>query len=143
MSESKRLTMPELRMLRPIANLNDIEHAINNARLEVVEMDIIEYIRFVGSFTQPGLTQALRLRARPPALSILCEACRKIGNYIPDHFDKVREWSAVVSVDGVRWDGDLLCSAAFNIDGLRLSPEEATSQFHTFAVHPELFNGLD
>ena len=49
-------------------------------------------------------SEALKINSRPPMLSLLCEACRKIGNQIPEHFLRVRHWSEIVSVDGVRWD---------------------------------------
>tara|TARA_Y100001968_G_scaffold314717_1_gene340442 strand:+ start:947 stop:1297 length:351 start_codon:yes stop_codon:yes gene_type:complete len=116
---------------------------MNLAELTEIEFEIIEYIRFVGTFTQPSLVQSLKLSSKPPALSILCESCRKIGLLIPNHFIKVREWSKEVSLDDVRWDGDLICSTTFNIDGIRLTPESGTTQYHNFAVHPELFKGLD
>ena len=62
---------------------------------------------------------------------------------MPEHFEAVREWSKTVSQDGVRWDGDLVCSIAWNIDGERLTPESGTTQYHVFSVHKELFQGLD
>ena len=127
---------------RPKISSESLDDAISKASLSEIEMDIIEYIRFTGTFTQPLVVQALKIGSRPPMLSILCESCRKIGNQIPDHFLKVRDWSELVSVDGVRWDGDLICSSTFNIDGIRLSPEFRTTQFHNFAVHPEFFTGL-
>ena len=43
----------------------------------------------------------------------------------------------------IKWDGDLICSYVMNIDGEKLCPENGTSQFHTFAVHKELFQGLE
>ena len=127
---------------RPKISSESLDNAISMASLTDVEADIIEYIRFVGTFTQPIVVKALKISSRPPVLSILCESCRKIGSQIPEHFLKVRDWSEMVSVDGVRWDGDLICSSTFNIDGLRLSPEFMTTQFHNFAVHPEFFTGL-
>ena len=128
---------------RPITPLSAFEKALEQAGLSDSEKELIDYIRYVGLFTQVSLTRALRLQAKPPALSLLCIACRKIGNHLPNHFEAVREWSRDVSEDGVRWDGDLLCSIAFNIDGERISPESGTAQYHTFVVHKELFTGLD
>ena len=58
------------------------------------------------------------------------------------HFENVREWSKSISDDSVRWDGSLICSPAFNIEGIKLCPENGNCQFHLFAVHAELFNGL-
>ena len=127
---------------RPKISSQSLDNAISMALLTEIEMDIIEYIRFIGTFNQPIVVQALKISSRPPMLSILCESCRKIGNQIPDHFSRVRDWSERVSVDGVRWDGDLICSSTFNIDGIRLAPEFNTTQFHNFAVHPEFFTGL-
>ena len=107
------------------------------------EKELIDYIRYAGTFTQVSLMQSLRLKAKPPALSTLCYVCRKIGEHMPEHFASVREWSREVSEDGVRWDGDLICSAAWTIDGVRLAPEFGTAQYHTFVVHKELFQGLN
>ncbi len=128
---------------RPITPLDSFEQALESAKLTQSEKELIEYIRFVGTFTQVSLTKSLRLKSKPPALSILCEICRKLGEQMPEHFEAVREWSKAVSEDGVRWDGDLICSTAWNIDGERLTPESGTTQYHTFSVHKELFQGLD
>ena len=127
---------------RPKIPLQEFESAISSSNLIDIEQDIIEYIRFVGVFTQPQIVNSLKLNSKPPALSILCQACRKIGSQIPEHFENVRIWSENASPDGVRWDGDLICSSTYNIDGIRLSPEFRTTQFHNFAVHQEFFTGL-
>tara|TARA_Y100001968_G_C19368871_1_gene724013 strand:- start:239 stop:640 length:402 start_codon:yes stop_codon:yes gene_type:complete len=128
---------------RPRTPLQDFERALVSAQLTESEQELIEYIRYVGVFTQPGLVKDLRLNPKPPVLSVLCEICRKIGNQIPDHFEAVRLWSKSVSDHGVRWDGDLLCSSVWNIDGEPLSPEAGTTPYDTFVVHKELFQGLD
>ncbi len=128
---------------RPITNLEEFESAIKLASLDDTELQIIEYVRFIGTFSQPSLIKELRIKSTPPILSRISTASRKIGIHMPTHFKKVREWSEMVSAEGVRWDGDLICSAAWNIDGKRLCPEEGTSQFHIFAVHQELFQGFD
>ena len=103
---------------------------------------IIEHIRFIGVFNQVTLNTALRLSSKPPVLSTLCEICRKIGGHMPEHFASVRAWSKVNSEYGVHWDGNLICSTAWNSDGERLTPESGTTQYHTFSVHKELFQGL-
>lgn len=128
---------------RPITPLKDFDNALKLARLSESEYELIEYIRYVGVFTQPSLVKELRISPKPPVLSILCEICRQIGKHIPDHFESVREWSKTISEHGVRWDGDLICSNALNIDGEPLTPEARTAPFDTFAVHKELFLGLD
>ena len=128
---------------RPITPVEMFEKALDNAQLPENEYELIEYIRYKGIFTQPSLVKELRLKSKPPVLSVLCEICRKIGAYMPDHFELVREWSKLMSEHGVRWDGDLVCSNALNIDGEPLTPESRTAPFHTFAVHKELFLGLD
>ena len=128
---------------RPITPVEIFEKALDNAQLPENEYELIEYIRYKGIFTQPSLVKELRLKSKPPVLSVLCEICRKIGAYMPDHFELVREWSKLMSEHGVRWDGDLVCSNALNIDGEPLTPESRTASFHTFAVHKELFLGLD
>ena len=128
---------------RPITPLEDFEKALDIAELTQSDKELIDFIRFVGTFNQVSLTKSLRLATRPPVLSVLCEVCRKLGKHMPKHFSAVREWSQEVSENGVRWDGDLICSTAWSIDGERLTPESGTTQFHTFVVHKELFLGLD
>ena len=128
---------------RPITPLDTFDEALRQTGLSSIDQEIIEYIRYVGIFNQVTLTQALRLKSKPPALSVLGQICRKIGTFMPSHFSAVRQWSKKVSEYDVCWDGDLVCSIVWNIDGIRLTPEAGTSQYHTFAVHKELFNGLD
>tara|TARA_Y100001968_G_scaffold190192_1_gene174282 strand:+ start:172 stop:573 length:402 start_codon:yes stop_codon:yes gene_type:complete len=128
---------------RPRISSEDFERALNNAELSESEQELIEYIRYVGVFNQPSLVKALRLNPKPPVLSVLCAICRKIGKQIPDHFEQVRLWSKSVSDHGVRWDGDLICSCVWNIDGEPLTPEARTAPYDTFVVHKELFQGLD
>ena len=129
--------------MRPITPVDDFEKACIKANLNNDEQKIIDHIRYVGVFTQPSLTKDLRLNSKPPILTKLCEICRKIGEYMPDHLSKVRKWSKEINQNNVKWDGDLICSLAWNKDGERLSPENGTSLYHTFAVHKELFQGLD
>jgi len=128
---------------RPVTPVEDFEKALQSAVNNESEKELIEYIRYTGTFTQVSLKQALRLKSKPPVLSILCDICRKIGKHMPDHFAAIRKWSSEVSDYGVYWDGDLVCSTAWNIDGDRLTPEAGTTHYHTFAVHKELFNGLN
>ena len=127
---------------RPITSRKSFEEAIKLAQLSATEEQIIDHIRFIGVFNQVSLSQTLRLESKPPALSVLCEACRKIGGKMPEHFEAIRKWSQDNSEYGVRWDGNLICSSAWNSDGERLTPESGTTQYHTFAVHKELFLGL-
>ena len=129
--------------LRPITPVKEFEEACKKAKLDNKEQKIIDHIRYVGVFTQPSLTKELKLESKPPILSVLCEICRKIGNHMPDHFHNVREWSKQINEHKVKWDGDLICSLAWDKDGERLSPENGTCLYHTFAVHKELFQGLD
>ena len=128
---------------RPITPVKEFEEACKKANLNNKEQKIIDHIRYVGVFTQPSLTKELKLESKPPILSVLCEICRKIGKHMPDHFNSVREWSKEINEHKVKWDGELICSLAWNKDGERLSPENGTSLYHTFAVHKELFQGLD
>jgi len=129
--------------MRPITPIKEFEEACIKAKLDNEEQKIIDHIRYVGVFTQPSLTKDLKLSSKPPILSILCDICRKIGAHMPDHFTKVRHWSKAINEHNVKWDGDLICSLAWNKDGERLSPESGTSLYHTFAVHKELFQGLE
>ena len=128
---------------RPITPVEEFEEACLKAKLNIKEQKIIDHIRYVGVFTQPSLSKDLQLDSKPPILSVLCEICRKIGIYMPEHFSSVREWSKENNEHKVTWDGDLVCSLAWNKDGERLSPENGTCLYHTFAVHKELFQGLD
>ena len=129
--------------LRPITPVSEFDEACQKARLSIKEQKIIDHIRYIGVFTQPSLTKDLKLEAKPPVLSLLCEICRKIGKHMPDHFNNVRNWSKEINEHKVKWDGDLVCSLVWNIDCERLSPENGTCLYHTFAVHKELFQGLD
>ena len=129
--------------LRPITPVEEFEEACRKAKLNNKEQRIIDYIRYVGVFTQPSLTKELKLQSKPPILSVLCEICRKIGKFMPEHFSEVRIWSESINEHKVKWDGDLICSIAWDKDGERLSPENGTCLYHTFAVHKELFQGLD
>ena len=129
--------------LRPITPVSEFEEACIKANLNNNEQKIIDHIRYVGVFTQPSLTKELQLDSKPPILSVLCEICRKIGKHMPDHFSKVRNWSKEINEHKVKWDGDLVCSLAWDKDGERLSPENGTCLYHIFAVHKELFQGLD
>ena len=129
--------------MRPITPVDEFEEACKRANLNNKEQKIIDHIRYVGVFTQPSLTKDLKLDSKPPVLSLLCEICRKIGKHMPEHFNNVRNWSIEINEHNVKWDGDLVCSLVWNKDGERLSPENGTSLYHTFAVHKELFQGLD
>ena len=133
----------EISNLRPITPVDEFEEACKRANLNDKEQKIIDHIRYVGVFTQPSLTKDLKLDSKPPVLSLLCEICRKIGKHMPEHFSYVNNWSIEINEHNVKWDGDLICSLAWNKDGERLSPENGTSLYHTFAVHKELFQGLD
>ena len=130
-------------MQRPITPVNEFEEACKKANLSNKEQKIVDHIRYVGVFIQPSLAKDLKLESKPPVLSILCEVCRKIGKYMPDHFLKIRNWSKEINEHNVKWDGDLICTLAWNKDGDRLSPESGTTLYHTFAVHKELFQGLE
>ena len=129
--------------MRPITPVDEFEEACKRANLNNKEQKIIDHIRYVGVFTQPSLTKDLKLDSKPPVLSLLCEICRKIGKHMPEHFINVNNWSKEINEHNVKWDGDLVCSLVWNKDGERLSPENGTSLYHTFAVHKELFQGLD
>ncbi|WP_049750885.1 hypothetical protein [Prochlorococcus marinus] len=130
-------------MLRPITPLKEFIKAMELAGLSDKEYELIDYIRYTGVFSQPMIVKDLRMSSKPPALSIICEVCRKIGEYMPDHFKAVRQWSQSISEHNVKWDGDLICSATRNIDGTPLSPESRTALYDYLAVHKELFTGFD
>ncbi len=129
-------------IIRPITPVKDFEQAIIHADLSEKEYEIIEYIRYTGIFSQPIITKDLRLKSKPPVFSIICEASRKIGIHMPSHFEAVRKWSKIINPNGVKWDGDLICSAIQNIDGDLLTPENGNSLYDFLSVHKELFTGF-
>ncbi len=131
------------RIKRPITPLKDFENACLKANLTSSEQKLIDYIRFIGIFNQPILVKGLNLNSKPPVLTTLCNTARKIGYEMPKHFALVREWSKEISDHKIKWDGNLICSSVWNIDGERISPENGTAQYHTFVVHKELFQGLE
>ena len=59
------------------------------------------------------------------------------------HFSKIKSWSKSRSEDAIAWDGNLVCCIVYNCDGIEISPTSGTALYHTFAVHRELFLGLD
>ena len=128
---------------RPVTPIDKFEKALSLSALSESDNELIEYIRYIGVFNQPTLVRDLRLKPKPPVLSIICGICRKIGAHMPEHFLAVRAWSESISEHGVRWDGDLICSTAMNIDGEPLTPEARTTPYDTFVVHKELFQGID
>ena len=127
---------------RPILSAEHFEKAIESAKLSESDQELIEYIRYIGVFSQPSIIRDLRIKSKPPVLSTLCEICRKIGAQVPEHFAAIRLWSKSISAHNVHWDGDLICSTAQNIDGIPLTPEAGTTPYETLVVHKELFTGL-
>ena len=127
---------------RPKISSDYLDHAIEKARLSESEYELIEYIRYIGVFSQPSLVKDLRLESKPPVLSRLCEISRKIGAQMPTHFEEIRKWSKSINENGVRWDADLICSTARNIEGDPLTPESGTSAYEILVVHKEFFTGL-
>ena len=62
---------------------------------------------------------------------------------MPEHFEKVIDWSIQISEHNTRWDGHLLCAEAFNVDQIALTPAAGTCLFDVLVVHKELFMGFD
>ena len=50
---------------RPITPLEDFEKAFEIAELTKSEKELIDYIRYVGTFNQVILTSSLRLKSKP------------------------------------------------------------------------------
>tara|TARA_Y100000589_G_scaffold304084_1_gene316960 strand:- start:198 stop:593 length:396 start_codon:yes stop_codon:yes gene_type:complete len=128
---------------RPITPVDEFEKALIKADLSKEDYELIEYIRYTSVFTQPSLIKDLKRPSKPPILSDLCLICRKIGSYIPLHFNNVIEWSVGISEHNTRWDGHLICAEAYSIDKLPLSPSNGTSLFDILVVHKELFIGFE
>ena len=129
-------------MKRPRLNVEAFETALQNAELDPGEVEIIEYVRYIGIFDELSLRKALALPSKPPALYRLNQACKKIAGQLPEQSQTMMEWSAKQNPDLISWTGNLVCSIGFNVDGERLEPEAGTTLYHTFVVHKELFNGL-
>ena len=127
---------------RPLLDIEVFELALNDARLDPFELEIIEHIRYIGVFDELSLRKSLALPTKPPALYRLNKACEKIASRLPEQAQQMMNWSASQSPDQISWGGNLVCSIGFNADGERLEPESGTVLYHTFVVHKELFNGL-
>ena len=128
---------------RPITPLDEFEKALKEANLSDKDYELIEYIRYTSVFTQPSLIKDLKRPSKPPILTNICEISRKIGFLMPEHFEKVIDWSIQISEHNTRWDGHLLCAEAFNVDQIALTPAAGTSLFDVLVVHKELFIGFE
>ena len=129
-------------LIRPITPVEEFERALNKANLTNEEHELIEHIRYTSVFTQPSLVKDLRIPSKPPALTVLCQICRKIGMKMPDHFKKVIDWSTELSENNTKWDGHLICAEALSIDKIPLSPLHGNCLFDVLVVHKELFVGF-
>jgi len=128
---------------RPITPVDQFEKALKEANLSEKDYELIEYIRYTSVFTQPSLIKDLKRPSKPPILTNICKISRKIGSLMPEHFEKVINWSIQISEHNTRWDGHLLCAEAFNVDQIPLTPTAGTSLFDVLVVHKELFIGFD
>ena len=128
---------------RPITPVDQFEKALKEATLSEKDYELIEYIRYTSVFTQPSLIKDLKRPSKPPILTNICEISRKIGSFMPEHFEKVIDWSIQISEHNTRWDGHLLCAEAFNVDQIALTPAAGTSLFDVLVVHKELFIGFE
>ena len=128
---------------RPITPVYEFEEALKKAELSEKDYELIEYIRYTSVFTQPSLTKDLKIPTKPPILTKICEICRKIGTFMPEHFAKVQSWSIQTSEHNTRWDGHLICAEAYTTDNIPLSPSSGTCLFDVLVVHKELFIGFD
>tara|TARA_Y100000768_G_C23713752_1_gene556998 strand:+ start:128 stop:523 length:396 start_codon:yes stop_codon:yes gene_type:complete len=128
---------------RPITPLKEFQEALSKAELSDNDYELIDYIRYTSVFTQPSLVKDLKRPSKPPLLTVLCQICRKIGQEMPDHFEKVIDWSMQMSEHNTRWDAHLICAEAFNVDQIALSPNNGTCLFDVLVVHKELFLGFD
>ena len=130
-------------MARPKLDVAQFNQALASSLLSDEEESIIDYIRYTGVFDELKMRKDLSLPSKPPALWLLAQACEKIGEKIPEHFSKIKTWSKSRSEDAIAWDGNLVCCIVYNCDGIEVSPTSGTALYHTFAVHRELFLGLD
>ncbi len=128
---------------RPITPVKEFEEALKKANLSDKDYELIEYIRYTSVFSQPSLTKDLKRPSKPPILTNICQICRNIGSFMPEHFQKVIDWSIKTNEHNTRWDGHLICAEAFTVDDVPLSPTSRTSLFDILVVHKELFIGFD
>lgn len=127
---------------RPVLNAELFDQALEASSLTTKEAALIDFVRYTGVFNELILRKGLSLPAKPPALCMLSDICKKIGKSIPNHFNNIMSWSAEHSPDKISWKPNLVCSIAYNNEGEELSPQAGTTLYHTFAVHKELFTGL-
>ena len=128
---------------RPITPIEEFEIALSEAELSDEDYELIDYIRYTSVFTQPSLVKDLKRPSKPPLLTNLCQICRKIGSQMPEHYEKVIDWSIQMSDYNTRWDGHLICAEALSVDKIPISPSYGTSLFYVLVVHKELFLGFD
>ncbi len=128
---------------RPITPVDQFEKALKEANLSEKDYELIEYMRYTSVFTQPSLIKDLKRPSKPPILTIICEISRKIGSFMPEHFEQVIEWSIQTNEHNTRWDGHLLCAEAFNVDQIPLTPAAGTCLYDVLVVHKELFIGFE
>ena len=128
---------------RPITPVKEFEIALDKANLTDKDYELIDYIRYTSVFTQPSLVKDLKRPSKPPLLTNLCQICKKIGSEMPEHFQKVIEWSKQISGHNTKWDGHLICAEALNVDNIPISPSHGTSLFDVMVVHKELFLGFN
>ena len=128
---------------RPITPVEEFERALKEANLSEKDYELIEYIRYTSVFTQPSLIKDLKRPSKPPILSDLCSICKRVGSFMPKHFEEVIKWSKETSEHNTRWDGHLICAEALNIDHEFLTPSAGTALFDVLVVHKELFIGFD
>ena len=128
---------------RPLLEVAKFNQALASSMLSEEEESIIDYIRYTGVFDELKMRKDLSLPSKPPALWLLAQACEKIGEKIPEQFSKIKSWSKSRSEDAIAWDGNLVCCIVYSCDGIEISPTSGTALYHTFAVHRELFLGLD
>ena len=128
---------------RPITPIEEFEIALSEAELSDEDYELIDYIRYTSVFTQPSLVKDLKRPSKPPLLTNLCQICRKIGSQMPEHYEKVIDWSIQMSEYNTRWDAHLICAEALSVDNIPISPSYRTSLFDVLVVHKELFLGFD
>tara|TARA_Y100000589_G_scaffold315723_1_gene339557 strand:+ start:456 stop:857 length:402 start_codon:yes stop_codon:yes gene_type:complete len=128
---------------RPITPIEEFEEALKKANLSEKDYELIEYIRYTSVFTQPSLIKDLKRPSKPPILTNICEICRKVGSLMPEHFERVVNWSTQLSEHKTRWDGHLICAEAFNVDEIPLNPASGTALYDVLVVHKELFIGFE
>ena len=64
------LCLQETKVMDNSFPIEAFEKAFEQAELSKSEQELVDYIRYIGAFTQVSLTKSLRLNPKPPSSSV-------------------------------------------------------------------------